>query len=150
MSSTAAGWLQSALLVLALAVSYGPLGDYMAHILTTPSTGGSSGASTSSAGSTPTRTGGGASTCAPLLAFSLVAVLFLYLIQRMQHHLLLSLGMADVTPATAWNTAASFVTNTNWQNYGGEIDHVLPLADGRAHGAALRVRRRSASRWRSR
>src|SRR6476660_71273 len=28
--------------------------------------------------------------------------------------------MANVTPVTAWNTAASFVTNTNWQNYGGE------------------------------
>ncbi len=32
----------------------------------------------------------------------------------------LSVGMANVTPVTAWNTAASFVTNTNWQNYGGE------------------------------
>jgi K+-transporting ATPase ATPase A chain len=36
MSGTAAGWLQAGLLVLALAVSYRPLGDYMARILTTP------------------------------------------------------------------------------------------------------------------
>ena len=36
MSVAAAGWLQAGLLVLALAVSYRPLGDYMAHILTSP------------------------------------------------------------------------------------------------------------------
>ena len=55
-----------------------------------------------------------------MLAFSLVSVLFLYRIERVQHYLLLSLGMANVPPALAWNTAASFVTNTNWQNYSGE------------------------------
>ena len=55
-----------------------------------------------------------------ILAFSLIGVLFLYLIERTQHWLFLSIGMANVTPVTAWNTAASFVTNTNWQNYGGE------------------------------
>jgi len=55
-----------------------------------------------------------------ILAFSLVAVLFLYLIERTQHWLFLSVGMANVTPDTAWNTAVSFTTNTNWQNYSGE------------------------------
>ena len=55
-----------------------------------------------------------------MLAFSLVSVLFLYGIERLQHYLLLSLGMANVPPALAFNTAASFVTNTNWQNYSGE------------------------------
>jgi K+-transporting ATPase ATPase A chain len=55
-----------------------------------------------------------------ILAFSLVAVLFVYLIQRTQHYLFWSAGMANVTPDTAWNTAASFTTNTNWQNYAGE------------------------------
>jgi K+-transporting ATPase ATPase A chain len=55
-----------------------------------------------------------------MLAFSAVSVLFLYGLERLQHYLLLSLGMANVPPALAWNTAASFVTNTNWQNYGGE------------------------------
>src|SRR5947209_17909987 len=55
-----------------------------------------------------------------MLAFSLVSVLFLYGLERLQHYLLLSLGMANVPPALAWNTAASFVTNTNWQNYSGE------------------------------
>jgi potassium-transporting ATPase potassium-binding subunit len=55
-----------------------------------------------------------------VLAFSLVSVLFLYLIERTQHWLFLSVGMSNVVPATAWNTAASFTTNTNWQNYSGE------------------------------
>src|SRR5271157_6406994 len=39
---------------------------------------------------------------------------------RTQHWLFLSIGMANVTPDTAWNTAVSFTTNTNWQNYAGE------------------------------
>ena len=49
-----------------------------------------------------------------------VSVLFLYGLERLQHFLLLSLGMRNVPPALAWNTAASFTTNTNWQNYSGE------------------------------
>ena len=55
-----------------------------------------------------------------MLAFSVVSVLFLYLIERTQHWLFLSVGMPNVTPATAFNTAASFTTNTNWQNYSGK------------------------------
>ena len=39
----------------------------------------------------------------------------------------------------ALNTTASFVTNTNWQYYGGEYDDVVPDADGRARGAAVRL-----------
>jgi K+-transporting ATPase ATPase A chain len=57
-----------------------------------------------------------------MLAFSLVSVLFLYGMERLQHYLLSFVGpnMAGVSPALAWNTAVSFVTNTNWQNYSGE------------------------------
>src|SRR6201994_4704287 len=55
-----------------------------------------------------------------MLAFSVVSVLFLYLMMRVQHWLPYSNGMANVNPVTAFNTAASFVTNTNWQNYSGE------------------------------
>ncbi len=46
--------------------------------------------------------------------------MFLYAFQRLQSHLLLSLGFANVPPALSWNTAVSFVTNTNWQAYSGE------------------------------
>ena len=76
-----------------------------------------------------------------MLAFSLVSVLFLYLIERTQHWLFLSVGMANVNPVTAWNTAASFTTNTNWQNYSGEVHHELPDPDVGARGAELPVRR---------
>jgi K+-transporting ATPase ATPase A chain len=42
--------------------------------------------------------------------------------ERLQHYLLSFVGqpMANVPPDTAWNTAVSFTTNTNWQNYSGE------------------------------
>jgi potassium-transporting ATPase potassium-binding subunit len=56
-----------------------------------------------------------------LLAFGAACVLFLYGMQRLQGHLP---GNPDhfkgVTPALSFNTAISFVTNTNWQNYSGE------------------------------
>ena len=76
-----------------------------------------------------------------LLAFSLVCVLFLYLIERTQHWLFLSVGMGNVTPVTAWNTAASFTTNTNWQNYSGESTMSYLTQMARARGAELHVRR---------
>jgi K+-transporting ATPase ATPase A chain len=56
-----------------------------------------------------------------LLAFSGVSVLGLFALQRLQGALFLNpTDVGAVPPALAFNTAASFVTNTNWQNYGGE------------------------------
>ena len=56
-----------------------------------------------------------------LLAFSLVGLLFTYAILRLQHRLPLNpQGFGPLKPDLAFNTAASFTTNTNWQNYGGE------------------------------
>ena len=56
-----------------------------------------------------------------LIAFSLVGLLFTYAILRLQHLLPLNpQGFGPVPPDLAFNTAASFTTNTNWQNYGGE------------------------------
>ncbi|GAA1765492.1 potassium-transporting ATPase subunit KdpA [Luedemannella helvata] len=65
-----------------------------------------------------------------LLAFSAVSLLFLYLFQRVQDRLWLSLGFAAVAPDQAWNTAVSFVTNTNWQSYSGEttMGHLVQMA----------------------
>ena len=58
---------------------------------------------------------------ASMLAFSLVGLLFTYAILRLQHLLPLNpQGFGPVSPDLAFNTAASFTTNTNWQNYGGE------------------------------
>jgi K+-transporting ATPase ATPase A chain len=56
------------------------------------------------------------------LRYALAIVLFnVYLLQRLQPLLPLNpQGMAAVTPDSSFNTAMSFVTNTNWQGYGGE------------------------------
>src|SRR5215467_2877186 len=56
-----------------------------------------------------------------ILAFSLFGMLVTYLIQRLQHLLPLNpQHFAAVAPDLAFNTAASFTTNTNWQSYTGE------------------------------
>ncbi|MEO8483287.1 MAG: potassium-transporting ATPase subunit KdpA [Acidobacteriota bacterium] len=65
-----------------------------------------------------------------LLAFTIAKFVFTYLIQRMQGWLPFNpqgfstahaaAGAATLTPDSAFNTAVSFVTNTNWQSYGGE------------------------------
>lgn len=58
---------------------------------------------------------------AGMLAFNLVGFLVLYGVMRLQDVLPFNpQGMSAVGPELAFNTAASFVTNTNWQNYGGE------------------------------
>ena len=66
-----------------------------------------------------------------LLAFSLVSVIALYTLQRAQGGLPLNPnGVGGVSPALAFNTAVSFVTNTNWQNYAGEstMSHLTQMA----------------------
>ena len=66
-----------------------------------------------------------------LLAFSLVSVLAVYLLQRVQGALPLNpTDMRRVPEPLAFNTAVSFVTNTNWQNYAGEItmSHLTQMA----------------------
>jgi K+-transporting ATPase ATPase A chain len=53
--------------------------------------------------------------------FSATGMVWIYLIQRLQAILPLNpRGLASVAPDLAFNTAASYVTNTNWQAYGGE------------------------------
>src|SRR5262245_10233148 len=66
-----------------------------------------------------------------LLAFSVISVLFLFVLQRVQQWLPLNPSdMKSVPPALAFNTAVSFVTNTNWQNYSGAstVSHFTHLA----------------------
>jgi K+-transporting ATPase ATPase A chain len=59
--------------------------------------------------------------CLSFLTFSTAAFLFLYAILRLQAHLPLNpQGFAGMSPDLAFNTAISFVTNTNWQFYSGE------------------------------
>jgi len=120
MSSAAAGWLQLGLLVAALGACYVPLGNYMARIFTTDNHWRVERWLYRLIGVRPDNDQRWGSYARSMLAFSAISVLFLYGIQRLQGYLLLSEGMTNVRPALAWNTAASFVTNTNWQNYSGE------------------------------
>jgi K+-transporting ATPase ATPase A chain len=66
-----------------------------------------------------------------LLAFSLVSVVILYAQLRLQSHLPFNPDhQKNVTPALSFNTAVSFLTNTNWQNYAGEstMSHLTQMA----------------------
>jgi K+-transporting ATPase ATPase A chain len=120
MSSALAGWLQAGLLVAALAACYVPLGNYMARIFTSEKDWRVERFLYRLMGIDRKADQRWGVYVRSILAFSAVSVLFLYGLQRLQDHILLSEGMTAVPPATSWNTAASFVTNTNWQNYAGE------------------------------
>ncbi|MFF0410598.1 potassium-transporting ATPase subunit KdpA [Kitasatospora sp. NPDC004745] len=130
MSSTLVGWLQAVALVGALALCYRPLGDYIARILTT-----SKHLRVERGIYKVIGVDGDADQRWPVylrsvLAFSAVSVLFLYGLIRLQGHLLLSLGVQQMEGHQAWNTAISFVTNTNWQSYSGEsaMGHLVQMA----------------------
>lgn len=67
-----------------------------------------------------------------MLAFSSISILFLFVFQLVQGKLPLHLHdpATKLTPSLAWNTAVSFVTNTNWQAYSGETTqgHLVQMA----------------------
>jgi K+-transporting ATPase ATPase A chain len=130
MSVTAAGWSQAAVLVVALALSYRPLGDFMAYTFTSDKHLRVERVLYRVMGVDPDADQKWPVYARGLLAFSVVSVLFLYAFQRVQSHLLLSLGFGPVTPDQSFNTAASFATNTNWQSYSGEstMGHLVQMA----------------------
>ena len=121
MSDTLAGLLQVGALVLLLAIVYVPLGDYMARVFTSEKhlrvekflyrivrvdSGVEQRWTTYAAG---------------VIGFSFVSLVLLYLIQRFQPFLPFGFGRGvdgnTIPPGMAFNTAVSFVTNTNWQSY---------------------------------
>jgi len=130
MNSSLAGILQLVVLVLALAACYRPLGDYIARVFTSDKHLRVERGCYRLIGIDPDADQRWGTYARSLLAFSVVSVLFLYLMMRVQHWLPYSNGMANVSPVTAFNTAASFVTNTNWQNYSGEstMGYVVQMA----------------------
>ncbi|MFI8079410.1 potassium-transporting ATPase subunit KdpA [Kitasatospora sp. NPDC086009] len=130
MGSVLAGWSQVVALVGALALCYRPLGDYVARILTT-----SKHLRAERGLYKVVGVDGDADQRWPVylrsvLAFSAVSVLFLYGLIRLQGHLLLSLGVPQMSGHQAWNTAISFTANTNWQSYSGEsaMGHLAQMA----------------------
>jgi K+-transporting ATPase ATPase A chain len=112
--------LQVALLVAVLAAVYRPLGDHLYVTVTSPRHLRVERWLYRAVGVDPDAEQRWSVYAVSLLAFSSVSVLFLYALLRLQAVLPLSLGFGPVPPDGAWNTAVSFVTNTNWQWYSGE------------------------------
>jgi K+-transporting ATPase ATPase A chain len=130
MSATAAGLLAVLAIVVVLALTHVPLGDYMARVFGSDRHWRIERVVYRLVRVDPDADQRWSVYAVSLLAFSAASVLFLYLLQRVQQWLPLSTGHGAVTPALAWNTAASFVTNTNWQNYAGEstLGHLVQMA----------------------
>ena len=75
-----------------------------------------------------------------MLAFNALGFFLLYALMRLQQFLPLNpQGMPATSEHLSFNTAVSFVTNTNWQSYGGESTLGYLVPDGRADGAELRL-----------
>ncbi|WP_432883915.1 potassium-transporting ATPase subunit KdpA [Kribbella sp. CA-245084] len=130
MSDTAAGLLQVGLLLACLAVVYRPFGGYMARVYTTDKDLRVERWTYKLFGVDPKADQTWGVYARSLIAFSALSVILLYLLQRLQHWLPLSLGLPNVESGLAFNTAASFVSNTNWQSYVPEavMGHLVQFA----------------------
>src|SRR5258706_3852099 len=130
MSNTTAGVIFIASLIVALALAYRPLGDYMYRVVTSTRHARVERVIYRVIGVNPDGEQSWSVYARSVLAFSAISILFLYLFERVQHYLLLSLGFDNVPPALSWNTAVSFVTSTNWQWYSGEatMGHLVQMA----------------------
>ena len=154
---TLSGWLQIIIFIVGLVLLVKPLGTYMAHVY--------QGERTlfsvilfplerviyRISGVRPDEEMTWKEYAAALLIFSFFGILLLFLILRLQYFLPLNPGNLTAVPsATALNTAVSFVTNTNWQNYSGEstltylsqmlgltVQNFLSAASGMAIAVAL-------------
>jgi K+-transporting ATPase ATPase A chain len=134
---TMIGWLQIALFFLAVLVTIKPLGLYMARVFAgertalSPVLGRLEADLYRISGVSPTKEQGWLAYTVAMLVFSLAGFAALYAILRLQAFLPLNpQGFAGMAPDLAFNTAVSFVTNTNWQNYGGEttLSHFSQMA----------------------
>jgi K+-transporting ATPase ATPase A chain len=130
MSDTAAGFIQVGLLILALALVYKPLGDFMARVFSTEKHWKAERGLYKLFRVNPDSEQRWSTYAAGVLGFSFVSVVLLYLLQRLQPLLPLNLGRGAVSPAVSFNTAISFVTNTNWQSYVPEttMGHFVQMA----------------------
>jgi potassium-transporting ATPase potassium-binding subunit len=134
---TAASWFQFAALIVLVVAATPPLGSYMAKVF-----GGGKAPGDrlfnpverviyKLTGVDAEREQRWTTYAVSLLAFSFVSVLVVYGMQRAQGILPLNPTDVDaVPPALAFNTAVSFVTNTNWQNYAGEntVSHLTQMS----------------------
>ena len=115
------GVLQIATLLLILGLIYRPLGDAIAHVYTSAKDWRVERGVYRVIGVDPKSEQTWQAYLRGVLMFSVVGVLFVYLLQRGQELLPYSLGLPAVPEGLAFNTAVSFVTNTNWQSYSPEL-----------------------------
>ena len=132
MSTTTAGVVFAATLIIALAAVHIPLGDYMYRVYNGRKHSRVERIIYRGIGVRPGVEQSWGVYARSVLAFSAVSVLALFFLQLVQGRLPLSLHEpgTEMTAALAWNTAVSFVTNTNWQNYAGESTqgHLVQMA----------------------
>ena len=132
MSATAAGVLFFLALIVALAAVHVPLGDYMYRVYSSTKDSRLERLLYRAIGADPKAEQTWGAYARSVLAFSAVSLLFLFFFQLLQGRLPLHLNDpgTEMTPALAWNTAVSFVTNTNWQAYSGESTqgHLVQMA----------------------
>ena len=112
---------QAGTLVLVLALLYRPLGDYIAHVYTSRKDLAVERATYRLIGVDPRSEQSWQSYLRGVLLFSVMGILFVYALQRLQPVLPYALGLPSVPDGLAFNTAVSFVTNTNWQSYSPEV-----------------------------
>jgi K+-transporting ATPase ATPase A chain len=124
---TSIGLAQIAIVLLAVIVAAIPLGNYIAAVLAgersllSPALSPIERVFYRLAGVDPAREQNWLAYTMAMLAFSVVGFASLYALQRLQAYLPLNpQGFSGVPSDLAFNTSMSFVTNTNWQNYGGE------------------------------
>ncbi|SKC35444.1 potassium-transporting ATPase subunit KdpA [Okibacterium fritillariae] len=115
------GILQVATLVAALVLVYKPLGEYMARIYTSDRDLRVERGFYRLIGVNPRSEQTWQAYLRGVLAFSLIGLLFVYVLQRAQAVLPYSLGFPAIPEDLSFNTAASFVANTNWQSYSPDV-----------------------------
>jgi potassium-transporting ATPase potassium-binding subunit len=130
MSPTTAGLLQLGVLLVALAVVYVPFGNYLAWVYTDQRHWRLERAVYRVVRVDPDSEQRWTGYAAAMLVFSFASIVLLYLMMRLQALLPLSLGRGPVEAGIAFNTAVSFVTNTNWQSYVPEtvVGHLVQMA----------------------
>ncbi len=132
MSTTTAGILFLVSLIVALVAVHVPLGDYMYRVYTSNKDSRGERVIYRLIGADPKAEQTWGAYARSVLAFSAISILFLFTLQLVQGKLPLHLNdpATQMTPALAWNTAVSFVTNTNWQAYSGESTqgHLVQMA----------------------
>ncbi len=136
MNTTTSGVVFVATLTVALIATYRPLGDYMARVFTSERHLRAERTVYRFAGIDPEADQTWGAYLRSVLAFAAVGVLFLYGFLRVQHLGLFGHNYAgggsppQMSSSQSFNTAISFVTNTNWQSYSGEsrLGYVVQMA----------------------